>query len=353
MRLKRSAFIAAFCAAGILFGGAGAPTVAFAKEATQAQAKTKRATVSKKAFAEKTKKGRSLSKTQVSTASKRATKLAHYVGGHGVAAAQADAAVLDMTDEPIDGLKFNSSVVLVSDALTNVPVLSKNADLRAPIASLTKLMTALVIVESGVDLNETVSIATDDAQRTIGQRSSLVPGAQFTRRELLHMALMSSENRAASALAGTFPGGYDVFVRQMNEKAKKLGMAHTSFAESTGLSFGNQSTAHDLAKLAQAAVKHEIIRDFSTDEESMIDLGHQAKQFRNTNPLIRNSDWSIALQKTGFTNPAGRCQILYAFVDNRPYVVVMLDATHGSTRTADALRIKSVLTASQAFAAKQ
>jgi D-alanyl-D-alanine endopeptidase (penicillin-binding protein 7) len=333
--------------------GASAPVDVLAKEARQSasQAKKKHA-VSKKAFTEKTKRGRSLNEAQVTAASKKAAKLAHLVGG-GAAASRSSAAVLDMEEAPVEGLRFNSSVVLVTDALTNVPVLSKNPNLRVPMASLTKMMTALVIVESGVDLDEMVTMDADDARRTVGQRSALAPGMQLSRRELLHIALMSSENRAAAALARSYPGGFPVFIRLMNEKALKLGMTQTTYAEATGLSFDNQSTARDLSKLVQAAVKHEIIRDYSTDEESTLDLGKMAKNYHNTNPLIRRGDWSIALQKTGFTNPAGRCQMLYAFVDDRPYIIVMLDATHGAARQADALRIKSVLSASQSYAAKR
>jgi D-alanyl-D-alanine endopeptidase (penicillin-binding protein 7) len=350
---RYSRILSAICAAAMLVG-VTAPAQLYAKEPTRAEqrAKKKRA-VSKKAFSEKTERAHSLSRKQVDAASKNATQLAHFVGGHGVASAYANAAVLNMEEAPVEGLRFSSSVVLVADGVTGVPVLSKNPNLRVPMASLTKMMTALVIVESGIPLDETVTMDSEDARRTIGQKSSLAPGMELTRRELLHIALMSSENRAAAALARTYPGGFDVFVRLMNEKARKLGMTQTRYAESTGLSFENQSTAQDLAKLVLAAVKHEIIRDFSTDEESTLDLGRMAKNYHNTNPLIRRGDWAIALQKTGFTNPAGRCQMLYAFVDERPYVIVMLDAAHGAGRQADALRIRSVLSASQAYAAKK
>ena len=317
-----------------------------AAKVTKASRHPRRVTT-KADFAAKKSKAVSLAHTENKRTASRAAKLAQAVGAHGVASAGASSIVYDAEKEPIDGLGFSSSVVLVQDAITGTNVLAKNPDLQAPVASITKLMAAYVVLEEGLDLEEMVTIEADDIDRLKGTRSRLEVGKQLSRRDLLHLALMSSENRAAAALGRTYPAGFGAFVGKMNETAQKLGMAQTRFMDTTGLSAANVSTAADLAKLVKAAVEHEVIREFSTDISGHFDVNRRAAEetFRNTNSLVRQGDWQIALQKTGYTMAAGRCVVMYAFVDERPYVMVLLDAPASSQRVADANKIRRVLSA--------
>lgn len=262
-----------------------------------------------------------------------------------LAANQAHAVDRSRDDNP----RFYSSIVLVEDALTGKAVISKHADARAPMASITKLMTALLIVESGLDMGEKIVVAQEDVDTLLHSRSRLTVGATLTRDELLHLALMSSENRAAHALARTYPGGREVFVAKMNARARALGMSNTHFADSSGLSPENQTTAIDLSKLVKVAVRHEIIREYSTDTNSDFALRGRDSTFRTTNKLVKNPNWRISLQKTGYTQAAGRCVVMYTHVDDHPFVLVLMDSNGAEQRAADANKIRSVLKRSLVF----
>ena len=200
----------------------------------------------------------------------------------------------------IDALALKSSVALVIDQDTHEVLFSKNPQAVLPIASITKLMTALVINEAQLPLDEVLSISQDDVDLEKGSRSRLTVGTQLSRGEMLHLALMSSENRAAHALGRHYPGGLDAFVAAMNFKAKSLGMANTHYVEPTGLSSKNQSTARDLALLVDEAHRHPLLRELSTSREAAVTVGSRMVQFRSTNGLVRNPQWEIGLQKTGY-----------------------------------------------------
>lgn len=247
---------------------------------------------------------------------------------------------LHETDAPVD---LKSAVALVLDQDTNEVLLSKNAQAVLPIASITKLMTAVVVVEAKQPLDEVLSITSDDIDTEKHSRSRLAPGTQLTRGEMLHLALMSSENRAANALGRNYPGGLQAFVAAMNAKAKALGMADTKYVEPTGLSSSNQSSAHDLALLVKHAHGHELIRELSTSREYQVAIGKRQMQFHTTNALVRNPLWEIGLQKTGYITEAGRCMVVQAQLAGRKLIVVLLDSAGKYSRVGDAERIRKWL----------
>jgi D-alanyl-D-alanine endopeptidase (penicillin-binding protein 7) len=244
---------------------------------------------------------------------------------------------LHLTPDP---LSLKSSAAFVVDQDTAEILFEKNADVALPIASLTKLMTALVVVEARQDLDEVLEISADDIDRLKNSGSRLRVGSQMTRGEMLHLALMSSENRAASALARHYPGGAPAFVAAMNARAKSLGMRDARFVDSTGLSSLNMASAQDLSKLALAAYRHPLIREYSTQERYAVDAGGHHLQYMNSNRLVRHPNWDIGLQKTGYISEAGRCLILQAQVDGRPVVMVFLDSRGKDSRLGDAARIR-------------
>jgi D-alanyl-D-alanine endopeptidase (penicillin-binding protein 7) len=213
-----------------------------------------------------------------------------------------------------------------------------------PIASITKLMTAIVILESGVPLSEPIRIERADIDRYKGSRSSLSVGMEFTRSDLLKLALMASENRAASALARTFPGGKEVFVDAMNRKAQLLGMSNSRFVDATGLRPGNVATAEDLAILVAAAHEYPVIREFTTAESFSAEVQNSRRyrvlRFINSNRLVRSASWEIGLSKTGYISEAGRCLVMQARIADRPLIIVLLDSWGKLTRIGDANRIK-------------
>jgi serine-type D-Ala-D-Ala endopeptidase (penicillin-binding protein 7) len=233
-----------------------------------------------------------------------------------------------------------SKAALVLDRTTGAVVYSRKADAPAPIASITKLMTALVVLDGQQPLDEVIEIAPADKARTQGNPSRLAVGSKLTRRELLNLALMSSENRAAQALGRSYPGGETAFVRTMNAKARALGMTQSRFVDPSGLSGGNIASASDLAKLVMAANKSWIIREYSTSERRTVKVGRQMLEFRNTNPLVRDPNWQISVQKTGHIAEAGQCLVLQAQIDGRPMVIVLLNSVGKYTRVADARRIR-------------
>ena len=235
---------------------------------------------------------------------------------------------------------IKSNAVLVLDAGNSSVLLSKNADVAMPIASITKLMTALVVLEAQQPLDEPIKITNDDRNIDRSGPSRLAVGTVLTRGELLHLALMSSENRAANALGRHYEGGLKAALAAMNAKAKALGMKRTHFTDTSGLSEGNIASPEDLAKLVIAASKNATIRKFSTDPEEVVMVGHFPLEYRNTNNLVRKDDWDIVVQKTGYTQAAGRCLVMKAVINERPIVMVLMNSFGKLTRTADAVRVR-------------
>lgn len=251
-------------------------------------------------------------------------------------------------DEDGDALALRSSVALVQDANSGEIVFQKGIGAVSPIASITKLMTALVVVEANLDLSQRVAVSSDDQDLLKGTRSRLKPGAVLTRDELLLVALMASENRAAAALARTYPGGTEAFVKAMNAKAAMLGMYDTHFSDPTGLSPSNVSSARDLARLVQAAYQHPLIAQYSTRESAIVYALGRPIAYRNTNGLVRSSTWEIGLSKTGFISEAGRCLVMRVRMASRDLVVVLLDSWGKYSRIGDANRIRKWLETSVA-----
>lgn len=239
-----------------------------------------------------------------------------------------------------DRLELNSSVALVIDQETNEVLFSKNDAAVLPIASLTKLMTGLVIADADLDMTELVTITQDDVDTYKGSSSRLSVGSTLSRGEMMHLALMSSENRAANALGRTYPGGLSEFVRLMNNKAKALGMTDTRYVEPTGLSSLNQSSARDLATLVSVAYQRPILRSLSTSPGYEVDLGRRTLHYNNSNRLIKNPEWEIGLQKTGYISEAGRCLVMQAKVAGRQLIMVFLDSTGKLSRMQDAERVR-------------
>jgi D-alanyl-D-alanine endopeptidase (penicillin-binding protein 7) len=239
-------------------------------------------------------------------------------------------------------LKLASANVLVLDAKAGIPIYAKGADAVSPIASLTKLMTAIVVLESQRPLDEMIEVDINDLDFVKGTRSRLSLGTQLTRREMLQLALMSSENRAASALARYYPGGRDAFVARMNAKAREIGMTRSRFTDPTGLSPDNVSTAHDVARLVSAAAEYPLIREFSTTPSTYVELEGDGRilGFNNSNRLVATDRWEILLQKTGYIREAGRCLVMLANVSQRPVIIVLLDSIGRYTRLGDAERVK-------------
>jgi len=242
-----------------------------------------------------------------------------------------------------DDVFLRSAVALVLDATSGETLIAKNEDAVLPIASITKLMTAIVILDADLNLEQRVAISDEDYDLVKGTRSRLRPGTVLTRAELLLLALMSSENRAAFSLARTFPGGTAAFVAAMNAKARELGMNDTHFIDPTGLSSENVSTAQDLARLVRAAYGYPLIRQYSTRESATVRALGRPLDYRNTNILVRNAQWDIDLQKTGYISEAGRCLVMRVRLASRDVVVVLLDSWGKLSRVGDANRIKKWL----------
>ena len=280
---------------------------------------------------------------------------------------QSDSSVLYARADP----DLRSGMVLILDEKTGEIIYAKNAESRTPIASITKLMTAMVILDARLSLDEKITLTNDDIDRVKGTHSRLKIGAQLTRRELLHLALMSSENRAAAALARTYPGGTEAFIAAMNRKASRLGMASTRFADSTGLRSENQSTAEDLACMVRAAHTYPIITELTTATSYDLQmpiykraralvqkklanrtrtvvrtLAFHNVAFRNTNKLVSDKDWQIGLSKTGYISEAGHCLVMQATIANQQLIIVLLDSDGKYARIGDAVRIKRWLESS-------
>lgn len=243
-----------------------------------------------------------------------------------------------------DSLALQSNVALVLDQFSSEVLFEKNSGIALPIASITKLMTGMVVVEAKQDLNELLTVSEDDVDKEKNSSSRLKVGAQLTRSNMLHIALMSSENRAASALGRNFPDGLPAFVAAMNAKAKALGMVDTHYVDSTGLSSHNVASAKDLAKLVIAAHKQPILREYSTDTAYIVDASGHSLQYKSSNRLVASPEWEIGLQKTGYIAEAGRCLVMQAKIAGRAVVMVFLDSKGKYSRLGDAGRIRKWLT---------
>ncbi|MDH4274243.1 MAG: D-alanyl-D-alanine endopeptidase [Gammaproteobacteria bacterium] len=244
-------------------------------------------------------------------------------------------------------LRLNSSTAMVVDQQSGELVFGKNADQTIPIASITKLITAMVTLDAKLPLDEPIEISKDDRDRLRGSRSRLRAGQVFSRGELLQLALLASENRAASALGRSFPGGKAAFIKEMNEKARQLGLRHTHFVDATGLNSDNVSTARELVKMVQAAYEYPFIRDASTAPYMHVATtgkkARRALRFGNTNRLVRNDDWHIGLSKTGYISDSGYCLVMQVEIGSRPLIVVLLDSWGKQSRIGDAKRLRKWL----------
>jgi len=249
-----------------------------------------------------------------------------------------------------DKMALRSSVALVQDAASGEILFDKNSETILPIASITKLMTTIVVLEQQLDLEQRVVISQEDvvATRSSRIRGRLRPGSALTRDELLLLSLMASDNRAAAALARTFPGGTEAFVAAMNGEAERLGLLDTRFSDPTGLSPDNVSSAQDLAKLVKAAHAYALIREYSTRRSAFVKARDGKVGFNNTNSLVRSGNWDIELSKTGYINAAGRCLVMLMRVGSRDLVVVLLDSYGRYSRIGDAQRIRKWLETSAA-----
>jgi len=251
--------------------------------------------------------------------------------GHAVVKPQPKPAVLD--------LKSSKALVIPLDG--GEPIFAKDTLAVAPIASITKVMTAMVTLDAELPLDEMIKITRDDMDGIKGTTSRLRVGSELTRGDLLRLALMSSENRAAAALTRAYPGGRPAFVAAMNRKAAELGMWHSQFLDGTGLSSGNVSTAEDLARMVRAAYDYPEIREFTTEASYTVRLANgQRLQYGNSNQLVQSSQWEIGLSKTGYISEAGRCLVMQAVISATPVIIVLLDSWGRLTRIGDANRIK-------------
>jgi D-alanyl-D-alanine endopeptidase (penicillin-binding protein 7) len=239
-----------------------------------------------------------------------------------------------------DALDLKSSVAFVVDQDTKEVLFSKNENAVLPIASITKLMTGVVVSEARLSMDETIEITQADVDTEKGSSSRLRVGTELSRGELLHLALMASENRAAHALGRTFPGGLQHFVGLMNQKARILGMTDTQYVEPTGLNSRNQSSAKDLATLVNYAYSDATLRELSTSTGYQVEVGNRTLQYNNTNRLVKNPAWEIGLQKTGYITEAGQCLVMQAKIAGRKLIMVFLDSAGKLTRIADAERVR-------------
>jgi D-alanyl-D-alanine endopeptidase (penicillin-binding protein 7) len=245
---------------------------------------------------------------------------------------------LHLTDDPLD---LRSSVALAIDMQTGESLYEKNAEAVLPIASITKVMTAMVVLDAGLPMDEVLLITEADRDTERHSGSRLPIGSRLTRAEMIHLALMSSENRAAHALGRQFPGGMPAFVAAMNAKAQAIGMANSRFADPTGLSSDNVSNARDLARLVRAAHRYPAVREYSTATETTVDTGYRRVAFRTTNRLVDKPGWHVGMQKTGYISEAGKCLVMLAEIEGRRVIVVLLDASESNARYSDAQRLRN------------
>ena len=295
---------------------------------------------------EKVARGQAASRTRGATKVQTASR-GHRLSPHRLAQAVQHEAPVRLSfgqmaglHESADPLELKSSVALVLDQDTRQVLLSKNDHAVLPIASLTKLMTGMVVSEANLPMDEMITISDEDVDTEKNSRSRLTVGTQLTRGELLHLALMSSENRAAHALGRTYPGGLNRFVALMNARAQQLGMHDTRYVEPTGLTSANESSAQDLAVLVAAAYQNPQLRQLTTSPSHEVEIGRRTLQFNNTNGLVKSPEWNIGLQKTGYISEAGRCLVMQARVAGRKLIMVFLDSAGRYSRIADAERVR-------------
>jgi serine-type D-Ala-D-Ala endopeptidase (penicillin-binding protein 7) len=255
-------------------------------------------------------------------------------------AAAAEGAIVPATFRHSAPQGLRSGAALVLDTTHSSVLYSRNAGVAMPIASITKLMTALVVMDAQQPLDESLEVTAEDRSPGKGSRSRLLPGTHLTRGDLMHLALMASENRAAHALGRSYPGGVPACVSAMNAKARELGMTSAHFVEPTGLSDENVASPEDLSKLVMAAAKVPAIRQYSTDRGYVVRVGRRMVRFRTTDSLVTRPDWEIQVQKTGYISEAGRCLVMQTVIENRTVVIVLLNSYGKRTRVADARRIR-------------
>lgn len=248
---------------------------------------------------------------------------------------------------------LRSSTAYVQDLETSTVLFAKNENVVRPIASISKLMTAVVVVDANLPMDEMLEITDDDVDGLKHTTSRLRVGTKLSRGDMLHLALMSSENRAANALGRHYPGGLPAFVAAMNAKAQSLGMTSTHFIEPTGLSSNNVSSPHDLARLLRAASQRPLIHRYSTDTEYDVEINNRTQTFRNTNLLVRKPDWDIKVSKTGYINEAGECLVMLARINGRDLAIVLLDSQGKLSRIGDAVRIRRIVQSEVALASIQ
>ncbi|UVE65012.1 D-alanyl-D-alanine endopeptidase [Burkholderia pyrrocinia] len=338
-----------------------APADAFAATAQTQQAAKKKAAAPASSAKKKSVKAASSQSAKVAAADaprakasrKRMTLAAGVRGGHRGAMRQVAfqprrptvGQAFGLHDTP-DALALRSSVAYVVDQNSGEPLFDKNSHAVVPIASISKLMTAMVVLDSKSPMTDQIEVTDEDRDYEKGTGSRLSVGSVLSREDMLHIALMASENRAAAALSRYYPGGRPAFIAAMNAKAKALGMADTHFENSTGLSSSNVSSARDLVKMVNAAYQYPMIRQFSTDRSYEVYTGKRNLAYNSTNALIRgNGSWDIGLQKTGFINEAGECLVMQATIHGRPMVIVLLDSYGKYSRFADAARLRNWLDA--------
>ncbi|WP_353151956.1 D-alanyl-D-alanine endopeptidase [Pollutimonas bauzanensis] len=361
--LPLSAFLLLLCMLGMNVDAYASTT------RTKAQATQKATSSAKKAAVKKnTVKKTSIKKTAAvkpksikarahttHIATRRNLRPVSYAQGASVAAVQVglrsgdqDDSVVKRTAPHIEPLTsqamLRSEIAFVQDLESTDVLYDKNSDEVRPIASISKLMTALVVAEAGLPMQQTIQISDADVDRVRYSRSRLPVGTQLSRADMLHLALMSSENRAAHALGRYYPGGMPAFVRAMNDKARALGMRKTRFVEPTGLSSDNVSTPRDLVKLLLAVNKQPLIRRYTTDDKYEIEVGRGRQLvYNNTNRLVSNSNWDIKISKTGFINEAGECLVMLTRIDNRDVAIVLLNSSGRYSRIGDAVRIRTLV----------
>ncbi len=264
-----------------------------------------------------------------------------------------------VTATPVEQWQATRSLAVASSAAIVIeqgggdPIYQKNADVVVPIASITKLMSAMVVLDSVPNLESPISVSDEDVDYLRGSRSRLHVGSVMTREDALLISLMSSENRATHALARHYPGGLPAFITAMNRKAAELGMFNTHFEDPTGLSSNNVSTAKDLARMVAAAHRYPLIREFSTTGDAHVDVSGRAMDYRNTNQLVKSPSWDIGLSKTGFIHEAGKCLVMQARLADKPVVIVLLDSAGKLTRIGDANRIKRWIESTQASSGRK
>ncbi|MDD2741302.1 MAG: D-alanyl-D-alanine endopeptidase [Rhodocyclaceae bacterium] len=331
---------------GVMLSGSGGAVTAKKEQSATPKKATQVAAKSASKEASKTRHkspAKSVTKTAASkgvskTAANKATS--RKFAKAPVVAAQKPTRKVSFHDVDPDRLALYSASALVIDQVSGQPLLDKNSHEIVPIASISKLMTAMVVLDAELDLNEVISVSEDDIDSLKGTRSRLPVGTTMTRETAMLLALMSSENRAANALGRHYPGGLSAFVVAMNQKAQSLGMNSSHFEEPTGLSSNNVSTARDLARMVAAAARYPEIRSFSTTAEAKVEIHGRVRNFGNTNALVRSDNWEIGLSKTGYISEAGRCLVMQARVADKPVVIVLLDSVGKMSRVGDANRIK-------------